>query len=159
VPDDIKLGIGELITQWSYVSFQIGVIIRVGFGLAPDTGFALLSTTDLQPLCRALRTLAGSDKWIPAAALREELKQLADDVQRKKDRRHDFAHGVFGLAKNKDGRAVFVRYRFGDVRERRKSLASEIVTTDLLRDLADEAYDLGRRAQDLTVHLKALKRS
>lgn len=157
VPAEIKAGIGELITQWSYVAFQVGAIVRVGFGMERDTGFALLSGADLQPLCRTLRTLAGSNRWISDTNLRNEIMQLANDIQCKKDRRHDFAHGVFGLNES-NGKAVFVRYRFGDLAQQRKKPASEIVTAELLQDLADEAYDLGRRAQDLTVQLKALRR-
>ena len=159
VPENIKTGIGELITQWSYVAFQIGVIIRVGFGLEREVGFALLFETEIQPLCRSLRTLATSDRWILDKGLCVDLRKLADDVQDKKERRHDFAHGVFGFKNCKDGQTKFVRYRFGDVRQRRKTPAYDVVTPDLLRDLADEAYDLGRRAQDLTVRLKALRGS
>lgn len=157
VPDEIKTGIGELITQWSYVAFQLGVIIRVGFKIERDAGFALLFGSDLQPLCRALRTLAESKKWIPDAALRQDIKQLAADIQHKKDRRHDFAHGVFGLNEDMSGKAVFVRYRFSDLKQQQNKPASEIVTPEILRVLADEAYDLGRRAQDLTVKLKGMR--
>jgi hypothetical protein len=157
IPAKIKTGIGELIMQWSYVAFQVGVIIRVGLGIERDAGFALLSGADLQPLCRTLRTLARSTRWISDKSLRREIMQLADDIQKKKDRRHEFAHGVFGLDES-NGKAIFVRYRFGDLAQQRKKPASEIVTAELLQDLADEAYDLGRRAQNLTVQLKALRR-
>lgn len=156
VPVEIKTGIGELITQWSYVAFQLGVIARVGFGIDRDVGFALLSTADLQPLCGALRTLAGSKKWIADASLREQIKTLASDVQDKKDRRNDFAHGVFGMAEGEDGQPTLVRFRFRNTAKGKP--AFEHVTPDLLSSLADEAYDFGRRAQDLTVQLKALRR-
>jgi len=154
VPVEIKTGIGELITQWSYVAFQLGVVVRVGFGLRAEIGFALLSTVDLQPLCGALRTLA-SGPWIPDPALRDEVEKLATDVQKKKDRRNDFAHGVYGMVEAKDGSPLFVRFRFRDGVKGKP--AYERVTVDLLRELADEAYDFGRRAQDLTVALKALR--
>jgi hypothetical protein len=154
VPVEIKTGIGELIAQWSYVAFQLGVVARVGFGLRPDVGFALLSTVDLQPLCGALRTLA-SGPWVSDEHLKGEIEKLASDVQKKKDRRNDFAHGVYGMVEAKDGRPLFVRFRFRDGIKGKPSY--EPVTVELLQVLADEAYDFGRRAQDLTVALKALR--
>lgn len=155
VPPEIKTWIGELITQWSYVAFQLGVVARVGFGLNRDVAFALLSTTDLQPLCGALRTLA-SGPWIPDKQLKAEIDQLATDVQKKKDRRNDFAHGVYGMVEDESGRPLFVRFRFRD--GIKGKVPYEPVTVDLLRTLADEAYDFGRRAQDLTVALKNLRK-
>jgi hypothetical protein len=154
VPVKIKTGIGELIAQWSYVAFQLGVVARVGFDLRADVGFALLSTVDLQPLCGALRTLA-SGPWVSDERLKAEIEKLASDVQKKKDRRNDFAHGVYGLVEAKDGRPLFVRFRFRDGIKGKPSY--EPVTVELLQQLADEAYDFGRRAQDLTVALKALR--
>ena len=155
VPTEIKTEIGELITQWSYVAFQLGVVIRVGFGLRPDIGFALLSTVDLQPLCGALRTLA-SGPWISDLHLKAEIEQLAADVQKKKDHRNDFAHGVYGMVEAKDGSPLLVRFRFRDGVKGKSPY--EPVTIDLLRKHADEAYDFGRRAQDITVALKALRK-
>jgi hypothetical protein len=155
VPVEIKTGIGELIVQWSYVAFQLGVVVRVGFGLRPDVGFALLSTVDLQPLCGALRTLA-SGPWVPDGPLKAEIEKLATDVQKKKDRRNDFAHGVYGMVEAKDGSPLFVRFRFRD--GIKGKLPYEPVTLVLLRELADEAYDFGRRAQDLTVALKVFRK-
>lgn len=155
VPAEIKIGIGELITQWSYVAFQLGVVARVGFGLKHDVGFALLSTIDLQALCGILRTLA-IGHWIPDEELKSKIKQLADDVQKKKDRRNDFAHGVYGMVEGKDGQPQFVRFCFRDGIKGKSPY--ELVTVDLLEKLADEAYDFGRRAQDLTVALKALRK-
>lgn len=154
IPDEIKTAIGELITQWSYVAFQLGVIIRVSLRLDRDVGFALLSGADLQPLCKTLRTIAKSSKWLTDKKLKKDLLKLAEDVQSKKDRRHDFAHGVFGLEADQNGKAILVRYRLGDHTQRRSTLPYEVVTKDLLLTLADEAYDLGRRAQNLTQRLK-----
>lgn len=154
IPVEIKTAIGELITQWSYVAFQLGVIIRVSLSLDRDAGFALLSGADLQPLCKTLRTIAKSSKWLSDQKLKDDLLDLANDVQSKKDRRHDFAHGVFGLEPDQNGKAMLVRYRLGDHAQRRKTLPYEVVTEDLLLTLADEAYDLGRRAQNLTQRLK-----
>lgn len=155
VPVEIKTGIGELITQWSYVAFQLGVIARVGFGLRPDVGFALLSTADLQPLCGALRTLS-QGPWVSDERLKVEIEQLAADVQKKKDRRNDFAHGIYGMVEARTGHPTFVRFRFRDGLKGKAPY--EPVTIELLKELADEAYEFGRRAQDLTVALKALRR-
>lgn len=155
VPIDIKTEIGELITQWSYVAFQLGVIVRVGFKLDKEVGFALLSTTNLQPLCGTLRTLAGSRKWVADADLRRKIKLLATDVQANKSRRNDFAHGVFGMVEGEDGNPILVRYCFKESAQ--GSPVLEHITIELLRSLADEAYNFGSRAQDITVELKAYR--
>jgi hypothetical protein len=90
------------------------------------------------------------------ASLKADIEKLAAEVQQKKDRRNDFAHGVYGMVEAKDGRPLFVRFRFRDGVKGKPPY--EPVTVELLRELADEAYDFGRRAQDLTVALKALRK-
>jgi hypothetical protein len=60
------------------------------------------------------------------------------------------------MAEDKDGKPMFVRYRFRDAAKNKPLF--EPVTPELLATLAEDAYDFGRRAQDLTVQLKALRR-
>lgn len=158
MPQEIFAGIGEIIVRWSYIEFQLGVLIREGFNISRATGRALTTGMDIKVLCGVIRTLIAADEWIKDETLRAELAVLVRDVEDKKIDRHDYAHGVFGFTREANGPLVFGRYLLKEKRHRIKPDVVQ-VTPESLKIIAEEARDLGIRAQDLTVKLKSWKQS
>ena len=151
---EIFSGIGRLIAWWGYLEFQLGVIIREVTKLSDDTGRVLLTGQGVRVLCATVRTLTRFDRWIKDEGIRKDLTKLADDVDKRSDRRNDYAHGVFDYDKDKN---VFVLHLFRRSAHR-VTPVSQPIDAESLEDLSDEARDLWIRAHGITGRLKALMR-
>lgn len=158
MPQELLAGIGEIVVRWSYIDFQLGVLLREGFNISRKTANALIVGMEIKVLCGVIRTLTLSDEWIKDKALREDIAALGRAVEKKKINRHNYAHGVFSFAMGPNDQLVFARYLLND-KGHRINPRSEKITWESLKELAEEARDLGIRAQDLTVKLKSWKHS
>jgi hypothetical protein len=150
---EILMGIGEIVAHWSYLEFQLGVLLREALNVSMAAERVLIADMHAQPLCRALKTVTLDDTWIKDGKIRDDLRKLAGDVSDSADSRNDVAHGVFGFIVEQDGKHL-ARYKRRKGMQRIKPEA-ERVTAESLKEAAEEVRDLGVRAQDLTVHLLA----
>lgn len=156
LPPEILAGIGAVIAQWSYLAFQMTVILRLGFKLTKETQRAILLGADVGVLCGQMRTLAGTDHWIKDKAIRDEIESLAEEIQKKSKARNDYAHGVFGYFVGKAGgpdEEKFVRFLMKSAEQRVTPLPEEI-TAETLGDHTKVALRLWDRAQALTQRMK-----
>ena len=150
--DDILRGIGDIITRWGYLQFQLGVIIRVALRLKKATGRVLTIGMEVGVLCGVLRTISKTDRWIKDKATRDQIKMLAKDIQIAVENRNNYAHGVFGVDTDKSPQR-FSRLLVKQA-EHRVSPKWEVITPDSLKEIALEARGLWVRAQELTDELK-----
>ncbi len=156
LPTEILAGIGGVIAQWSYLAFQLTVILRLGHGLTKESQRALLVGAEVGVLCGQLRTLASTDHWIKNEALRARIDDLAADVRNASTARNDYAHGIFGYLIGKAGQAdeeKFIRHVMKKGPDRVRPQVEE-VTVESLRKHADKAQALFDRAQAITDQLK-----
>jgi hypothetical protein len=150
--DDILRGIGDIITRWGYLQFQLGVIIRVALRLKKATGRVLTIGMEVGVLCGVLRTISKTDRWIKDKTIRAQIKTLANDVQNAVENRNNYAHGVFG-AYTDESPQRFARLLVRQA-EHRVNPEWEVITPDSLKEIALEARGLWARAQELTDKLK-----
>lgn len=78
IPDEIRRLIGDLITRWAYIDFQLKVIVREGFNMSNSTALTVLHGKDAVSLWPIVQTLTESEVWIADAALRTELREIAE---------------------------------------------------------------------------------
>ena len=156
LPKEILAGIGAIVAQWSYLAFQLTVILRIGFKLSKETQRAILVGTDLGAICGQMRTLAGTDHWIKDKKLRDEIDELAAEVRKKSLTRNEYAHGVFGYLVGKAGGAdeeQYVRYLMKGPDQRVTPTPQEI-SAESLEEHLKVPLKLWQRAQELTQKLK-----
>ena len=156
LPKDILAGIGAIVAQWSYLAFQLTVILRIGFKLSKETQRAILVGADLGAIRGQMRTLAGTDHWIKDRNLRNEIDELAAEVRNKSLTRNDYAHGIFGYLVGKAGgpdEEQYVRYLMKGP-DQRVTPKPEEITADTLREHLKVPLQLWERAQELTQKLK-----
>jgi hypothetical protein len=156
MPQDILAGIGAVVAQWSYLAFQMTVILRIGHRLSKESQRALLVGAEVGVLCAHLRTVAATDFWLKDEQIRKDIRKLADDIQRASDTRNAYAHGVFGYFIGKAGgpeEEKFVRFLMKSA-EHRVSPGAEEVSAETLKPHADAALRLWERAQAITQRLK-----
>ena len=146
-----------MVACWSYVEFQLRVVIREALNISMTAGLILMTDLRIHPLCEAARAAAQDPSCCGDEHMRAEIVALANDINGKAQLRHDFAHGVFGFVIKEDSSQL---YRFVTKKpSQRVTPQWEPVSLSMLKEMADEAYNLGVRAQDLTVKLKSWKRS
>ena len=92
LPQDILSGIGAVVVQWSYLAFQITVILRLAHKLTKESQRALLVGAEVSVLCAHLRTVAATDHWIKDKTMRADIKKLADDIRNESNTRNEYAH-------------------------------------------------------------------
>jgi len=157
---EILTGIGEVVAHWSYVEFQLGVLIREALNISRATGRVFMADMRIHPLCEAARTVTLDSTWIGDEQIRKDITKLANDIDGTTQVRHDYAHGVFGFLIEEDSNAL-ARYVQKGGRGGRNRIEPDFekVTPEGLKKIADVARDLGVRAQDLTVRVKQWKQS
>jgi hypothetical protein len=138
LPPEIFSGIGRLIAWWGYLQFELGVIIREVTKLPEDTGRVLIIGAQLGVLCSTARTLTRSDRWIKDGNIRRDLIKLVGDVEKRAEKRNDYAHGVFDYDKDNN---VFVLHLFTRSAHRENPV-SQPIDAESLEALSDEARDL-----------------
>lgn len=157
VPDAIRTKIGELVNRWSYIEYQLKVIIRVSLGLTRATQNLLLHGRDLRNLCELMRQIAqAGDLWVPDVSLREEMEKLSKAISDGSANRNDYAHGVFAIPRKGDHAGAFSRLLYQKLEHKLKPGWQPTSVTDL-EPLIKKAQRLGVRAQNVTVRLKDLK--
>ena len=155
LPPEILAGIGEIVAQWSYLAYQMTVILRVGLKLTKEQQRAILVGCEVGVLCGQMRTLAETDHWLRDKAIRDEIDVLAVDIRQKSANRNDYAHAVFGyfMEKGDPEQAQLTRMLMKSGTQRVKPLHEE-VTAVSLKAHADVAYRLWERAQAITDKMK-----
>ncbi len=153
---EILRGIGDVIACWSYVEFQLRVLIREALNMSRSVGLIVMADLRIHPLCEVAKAATEDPSCNGDAQLRAEILRLAKDIDGKVQSRHDFAHGVFGFSVH-EGSNALTRYVTKKPSER-VTPTREAVSVDSLKRLADEAYNFGVRAQDLTVRVKNWKK-
>ena len=154
---EVLQGIGEVVACWSYVEFQLSVLIREALNISRTAGLVLMADMRIHPLCEAARAIANDPKCNGDAQIRADILDLAKAIDGRAQSRHDYAHGVFGFLMQ-EGANSLSRYITKKPHERIEP-RREPVTVKNLKTIADEAYNLGVRAQDLTVRVKLWKRA
>jgi hypothetical protein len=153
-PQDILAGIGEVVAQWGYLHYQLGVIIREVTRIQKDTGRVLTVGPELGVICSILLTLTFNDRWITDKKIRDDIRQLAKDVRDASDHRNEIAHGVFILGERP---STYARLLVKSNAHRIKP-DEEPITVASLKRLAAEAHEFWERSQDATLRPKAWKR-
>jgi len=154
---EILTGIGDVVACWSYVEFQLAVLIREALNISRATGRVFMADMRIHPLCEAARTVSLDSRWVGDEKLREDITKLANDIDGSAHSRHAYAHGVFGFLIEEESNAL-ARYIQKKPNERIEP-RSEVVTPAILKQIADEAHDLGVRAQNLTMRVRRWKQS
>jgi hypothetical protein len=147
---DYYRAIGEISARWNWLEFQLGVLIREGFGLDKKEGRVLTVGMAMKPKCHILRIMAL--KWVKDAQLRHDLTKLAKDCQNKIDDRHCHVHGVYAYLNDAPEKIGLMLIGSGE--ERYAPSLKEPILPDLQR-IAGELRALQMRAQDITRRIKA----
>lgn len=158
IPVEVQTLIGELVTRWSYIDFQLKVIVREGFNISHAAALTMLHGKDAVSLWPIINTLTETDHWIRNEYLKSEIRDVAEQAKKKSVNRNDYAHGVFGFRHKAPNRGPLCRYLH---RESHHKVQPEFVPISVadLKPLTEQARDIGILAQNATVHLKEWKRS
>lgn len=149
--------IGELVNRWSYIAYQLKVIIRVSLSLTRATQNLLLHGRDLRNLCELTRQIAqAGDLWVPDVSLREEMEKLSKAISDGSANRNDYAHGIFAIPRKGDQAGAFSRLLYQRLEHKLKPGWQPTSIKDI-EPLIKKAQRLGVRAQNVTVRLKDLK--
>ena len=148
--------LGLLVSWWGYVEYQAAVIIRLACHkrMRREDQWLLLAGAPINVLCEILRTLAFEQQtpWVHDSALREDLRQVAQDLQYAALIRSEYVHAVYGFADNDYSRRV--RHDFKPIGHRTEP-GYERISADVLSARVDEAKALWQRAETLTKRMKS----
>lgn len=144
--------VGDIIVRWSRLEWQLGNLLVVILGIPKDAGRVLTIGMEIGAIIGCLKTVTHNNHWIKSQTLRIEIRQLAKDVRSETEKRHAYAHAVFGI--DLAGTNGYARYLFKEPPHR---ILPESEPLDLveMRAIAQGAQAFIHRATDLTVRLKA----
>ena len=151
IDPSILAEIGKIIAWWGYLQFQLGVIIREATISPQDVGYLLTIGSDTADLCKMVKNISKTSRWINDSGIRKDLHKLAGGILAASGHRNEYAHGVFGFSKT--GPSNFVRHHLKVVDDK-VFLAEEVLTVKTLQIISGEARELWYRAQDITHRLK-----
>jgi hypothetical protein len=160
LPPEILRGIGDVIACWSYVEFQLAVLIREAVNISRAMGRVFMADMSIHMLCETAKTITLDATWIPDEKLRADITALANAIDGTTQSRHAYAHGVFGFLIEEESNAL-ARYIQKGGRYERNRIEPDVkkVTPEGLKKIADAAHNLGVRAQNLTTRVREQKRS
>ena len=155
IDPDYYAAIGEIAARWSSLEHRLTVLIREGFKVDKAAGRALTASMNASTLVQTARTLTGFPQWITDASLRKDVKSLVDDVEKRREKRNSYVHGVYGPETAKPGTLYRILMRGGA-----HILApdGEPIALPDLQAFAKELRDLQLRGNTLSDRLKASQR-
>lgn len=151
IPKEYYAAIGEIAARWSWLDHQLGVIIRVGFGLGKPAGRVLTTGMGVKNKAHILRLL--ETRLRRNGTLANLIKDLRERTLKNVDNRNDLVHGLFGHMKDEPDKVV--RYVLRSP-EQRAELAAVPAPITAVPKVAAELRAIQLLAQEVTTALKAL---
>lgn len=159
VEDAMRARIGELITRWSFIEFQLKVVVREGFAIDWARTLTLTHAKDVRALCQLVSNLIATDHWIASEPVRTELAGVVATIGRNTNGRNDYAaHAVYGIPSKGPHTGRMCRYLHKELRHKIEPQFVPVTLKDLEKK-CKAAKNLGALVQNATVHLKDWKKS
>lgn len=150
LPPEYYASIGEIAARWSWMEWQLHVIIRVILKLDKKQGRILSIGMAVKPMANMIRGL--SLRWVPDAKLKNDLQNFIKAVMKFKKTRDELVHGVYVIPENEPMSICLYRIRSA---EERILPPAERIRADQIKAAASHLHDLQTQAVALTRRLKA----
>jgi hypothetical protein len=153
--------IGDIMVRWSLLEFQLGNLAVCCLDIPKDAGRVLTIGMDIAVVLGVLKTAIHDATWVKDKDLRNDILAIVRDVMDSKQKRHAYAHGVYGfdlLVEDIDVRPLeFFRYLIYTAPDR---IEPSIVALDLreMKEIAGMATEFSRRVTDATIAVLASRK-
>jgi hypothetical protein len=146
--------IGQVTARWAWLEHRLSVLIREGFRVDKAAGRAWTSGMQAVALHRTIQVLV-KGTWIRDAKVRKAVDDFANAVEQLRERRNNFAHGIYGPEPGAPGTLYRILMRgFNNI----MAPNGTPITVREVQDLAAELRLLQERGLALTTELKKVQR-
>ncbi len=156
LPPEYYAAIGEICARWSWLEFQLGVIVRETLRLSKPAGFAVTGGMSMRSVSTVLKALSIGDLPKGHPELRKEIGALGKKLYDIGDLRNEYVHSLWGYEDQANTQLGIFKATRPEDRIERKWIHKPIAALEAdVKTLSE----LQQRAQVVTTKLKtALRR-
>jgi len=157
LPEPYYAAIGEMLFRFWQLEYQMHEIVWFASGIEYKIGRILTIGTDVKVLCGQINNLAGRDRWVRSARLRQEMNSIANNARKLAKPRNQLAHGSW-QAPGRDPQKAVLHFMM-EKEDRFLPRFDPKFDDTHIRSITGKLRDLNERARKLILDLRAEQRA